>query len=189
MMDKDTEHSFMFDLPEVTKKEAEDMWKKYMASCKTKAKYNRKSKLWFANDAQIKKLSANTIDVYAQISEKGTEDQGASVIVWFDLGGAYLNSKMHDTQVEEANIFLTTYAQQSFLHHAEEALKLQEKSLSKLENELKKLKKDNESIREQIEKLEEDLAKNEKDQKVKEAEIRTQQEIVAEAKKKVKKYN
>lgn len=195
-MNSGTYNSFLFELPDVSKKEAEDDWKKFMGDFKAKTKYDRKSKLWFTDDAKMPRLSDNTVDVYARIIEDSHPNKRTSVIVWFDLGGAYVNSEMDSAKGIYAHEILAEYGMITSKHHAESIVKAEEKTLSKFEGDLKKLEKDNDDYYKAIEKAKETIAKmekniqiNELDRKNKADEIEEQKGVVFEAKDNLKKFN
>ena len=195
-MNSGTYNSFLFELPDVTKKEAEADWKKFMSDFKAKTKYDRKTELWFADDAKMPRLSDNTIDVYASIIEDSNPKKGTTIIVWFDLGGAFVSSASSTEQGDYALDILSDYGMLTSKHHAEAIVKAEEKILSKLEGDLKKLRKDNDAYHKAIEKAKDTIAKmeknieiNEQDQKTKEKEIDGQKKVVVGAKENVKQFN
>ena len=195
-MNNGTYNSFLFELPDVVKKEAEDNWKDFMGDFKAKTKYDRKNKIWFSDDAQMPRLSDNTVDVYARIIEDSNPKRQTTVIVWFDLGGAYLSSETDKTKGAYAHEILLEYGMTTSKHHAEAIVKDQEKELDDLERDLKKLRSDNADYRKSIEKAKETILEmekkieiNEQDQGKKEEEIGQQKEAVAGAKEYAKKFN
>lgn len=191
-----TYHSFHFELPDVSKKDAETQWKKFMDDFKAKSKFDRKTSIWFSDNAKIPQLSDNTVDVYASIIEDSNPNKRTSVIAWFDLGGAYVNPETHPTQTAYTRAMLTEYAMSTSRSHAMAILKGQEKTLKDFQSELSSLEKDNSNYRKELEKakaliakLNKDIEINELDQKKMKESIEKQRESVAEAQKSVKVFN
>jgi membrane-associated HD superfamily phosphohydrolase len=195
-MNKGTFNSYTVELTEITMKEAEESWKKWMSGFKTKTKFQKKNNLWFSNDASIKKMSENTVDVYARFENGKKTERPVTVTVWFDLGGAYLSSRTHPAQASCVNDLLNKYAMSTYKRHTEAIVKAEEKVLKTLEADMDKLKNEQESFLKEIEKakdliakMEKNLKDNKKGQLRKGAEISAQEKVVSEAKKEAKKYN
>jgi len=195
-MNNGTYNSFLFELPDVSKNEAEDDWKAFMKDFKAKTKFDRKSKLWFSEEAQMPRLSSTPIGVYARILEDSNPNKRTSIIVWFDLGDSYVTSEEDKEKGAYAKDILHEYGMTTSKHHAEAIVKEEEKVLSKLENDLKKLKNDNSDYHKAIEKAKDTIAKmeknieiNEQDQKNKEQDIVAQEKVVVVVKDNVKKFN
>lgn len=171
-------------------------WEKFIGQFKGKTKYNRKTKLYFTDNAKIPQLSNTTVDVYARILEDKNPNKRTSVIVWFDMGDSYVNSESDSVKGQYTHDILTEYGMLTSKHHAIEVQNMEEKKLADLEKELKKLKNDNKDYRKEIEKAKESIAKNEKnieinelDQTNKEKAIEMQKASLEEAKKNVRKFN
>ena len=195
-MNNGTYNSFLFELPDVSEKEAEDDWKAFMKDFKAKTKYDRKSKLWLAEEAQMPRLSDNPVSVYARILEDSNPNKRTSVIVWFDLGESYASSELDEKKGAYAKEILIEYGITASKHHAEAIVKTEEKTLDKLEGDLKKLRNDNDDYHKAIEKAKDTIAKmeknieiNEQDQKNKEKDIDNQKKVVVEAKDHARKFN
>ncbi len=191
-----TNNSYLFVLDDVSKKEADAEWKKFIGDFKAKSNYDKKIKTWFSDDVLIPRLSNNTIDITAKIIEEGTVDKQTTVMVWFDLGGAYINSEADSANSQKAQALLTEYAMTTSKNHAEAVVKEEEEALEDLAKDLKKLQNDNANYRKEIEKAKATIAKNEKnievnelDQTNKEAAIEEQKENVVDAKEHSKKFN
>lgn len=161
-------------------------WKRLMKDYK--AKVSSKDEI-FADDAFIKKMSPNTVDIYAY-SEKNS-DGDFNLVVAFDLGGAYLSSTQHSDKYKTAEKILYEFA----VSTAKEAIKYQlkdeehclskmEKAQQSLEREKEKLLKDIEDYKEKIVKTEDDIKANEKNQELKKLEINKQQLFLSEIKEK-----
>lgn len=194
--DNGTYNSYLFELPDVSKKQAEDDWKDFMKNYKGKTKYSRKAKLWNSTGSKMPRLSDGTVNVSAKIIEDNNPNKRTSVIVWFDLGDSYVNGEMDKAKSDYAHEILTEYALTTSKHHAQEIVKEEEKRLKDLEKDLNKLEKDNKDYHNDIDKAKEGIAKNEKnievnelDQKNKQKEIEAQKAALDTAKEEVKKFN
>lgn len=192
-MSKGLNPAFVFTLDGVSKSEAEKEWKDFTKDLKAKAKKDRKSKEWLSDDAKISNISTNTVDVYADIRYESKEV--STLYVWFDLGGAYVNSETHADASEEANRLLQNFIITVYKHKAEDAQKAEEKVLASFEKDLKKLEKDNKDYHKKIEEAKELIAKMEKnievnieDQAKKQVEIETQKGVITKAIEHVKSF-
>ena len=102
----------------------------------------------FADDALIMSISSNSIDVYSEISEKS---EYIELMVAYNLGGAYLNSKEHASSYKAAEKMMYDFA----VDQAKEAIKTQvneqENVIGKLEKKQGNFEKDNEKQAKNIE--------------------------------------
>ncbi len=149
-----------------------------------KAKVSVKKEI-FADDATIKDMSSNTVDIYATVKE-GKENI-IEVAVGFDLGGAYLSSSMHPNQFKVAKSMLynfgvdmTKEAIKGQQKEAEKVLKTMEKDQEDLVKTNEDLHKAIEDYKEKIAKAEEDIEQNVKDQEEKTKEIEGQKATIEE---------
>lgn len=193
-MSKGENAAFIINLEGISKKDAENEWKNFTKSLKEKAKQDRKSKEWLSDDAKISRISDNTIDIYADINSEQSES--SSVAVWFDLGGAFINSVTHTEQANEAKKVLQNFIIEVYQHQAEDFLKAEEKTLGGFEKDLKKLEKDKKDYLKKIEdakatiaKMEKNIEVNENDQKNKVEEIGAQKQAVNKAAEHVKDFD
>jgi hypothetical protein len=155
-------------------------WKRLMKDFG--AKVNVKKEI-FADDATIKGVSDNTIDVYAY-TEKNT-DGDFNLVVGFNLGGAYLSSSAHSAQYKKAESILYEFAVETTREAIKEVISSEERILSKLqkdqsdlEKNKERLLKDIEDYKKKIQTAEEDIKTNEKDQVNKKGEIEKQEGLV-----------
>ena len=132
-------------------------------------------------------MSDNVVDVYSTL-EKDSNKQTV-MTVWFDLGGAYVDSKTHPDQAAVAQQMLQKFIFESNKELAEAIVKAEEKQLDTLNDDLKKLEKENSNYHDDIRKAEEKIAKlkseidsNLQDQEMKKTEISAQEEVVKEVK-------
>lgn len=143
----------------------------------------------FADNAKIKAISDNAVDVYAKTDAK--KDGEVLFIVAFDLGGAFLNSSQHASQIKDAKKMLYDFAIKMTKEGMDEQIKAQAKVLEKLDDKQKDLVKDQEDLKKEIEnnkakikKAEDDITKNKSDQEAKLKEIESQKKVIEELKKK-----
>lgn len=192
-MSKGANTAFLIMIDGLSKGDLEKEWKDFTKDFKAKAKQDRKSKEWLSDDAKITTISDNTIDIYADIRYESKEN--SAIYVWFDLGGAFVNSETHNEKAIEAKKVLQKFVVQVYKHQAEDALKGEEKTLSGLEKDFKKLEKDKndylkkiEEAKETIAKMEKNIEVNEADQQKKLEEISGQKQNVSTAVDKVKAF-
>ncbi|MFK7936055.1 MAG: hypothetical protein AB8G22_21255 [Saprospiraceae bacterium] len=182
MMSKGSNNGFTITLSGINKDMAEDVWKKFSKTYDVRAKRDRKTKEYFADNAQIGEMSNNPVDIYTTFSQA---DTNTVVNFWFDLGGAYLSSDLHNEQVSAANTVLQSYAFAVGKKRAEEELKVEEKVEKELEKQFEKLEKENKEFHKRIEEAKELIAKMEKnievnleEQEKKKMEMNTQKEVI-----------
>lgn len=188
--------SYLFELPDVTKKQADEDWKAFMSDFKAKTKYDRKTSTWTSTEVKMPRISDTPITVYAKIIEDSNPKRRTSVIVWFATGGSYVARMDQSAKADYAHEILTEYAMTTSKQHALNIVKAEEKVLKGLETDMKKLVKNNSDYHKEIEKAKELIAKhtkdieiNEADQKSKKKEVEDQKSKVGEAKKNVKRFN
>lgn len=155
-MSKGTNNCFYLELPSADNKLAADAWKDFVKDYKGKTKYNKKQKEYFTDNATIKDMSENTVDIYARFDP-------AQITVWFDLGGAYLSSSIHPDRYPAVGKMLSSYYLVLSKELAKADVKLKEDELKTLRNDLKKLENENKDYNETIKKAKEAIAKAEKD--------------------------
>ena len=165
---------------EAKQKDVEKAWKSLMKDYN--AKVNMKKTI-FADDATIKDMSENTIDIYATTDK--TKDGDVILYVAFDLGGAYLSSSQHGDKFKTAKKIIHKFAVETTkdalkdkIKDAEKILGNKQKDQKNLEKENKKLHDDIENYKKKIEKAKEDIKENEKNQADKKKEVEEQQSIV-----------
>lgn len=192
-MSKGSFNALTMDLPGTKAKDVEKTWKKYTKKTRGKTKYDRKMNEYITDDATLKEMSDNTVDIIAKIEERG---EGTAMTVWFNLGASYLSSKDYSERYPAGEKFLKKFADEVSAELIEEELKAQEKLLKEKENELKKLEKEKanyeqtikdaqatiKKMEENIANAENDIKQNTEDQKAKETEINDQKKVVEEVK-------
>ncbi|MBU0487462.1 MAG: hypothetical protein KKA07_03785 [Bacteroidetes bacterium] len=144
----------------------EKEWRKLMKDFNAKVS---SKKVIFADNALVKTLSDNTVDIYAKVSQM--KDGKVQLIVGFDLGGAFLNKAQHASKYNAAEKILYDFAVSVSKNAVGEKVEEAQKEFSKREKALEALKKDNERLhsdiekyKKQIEDAEGNIEKNVKDQ-------------------------
>ncbi len=183
--------ALVIEIPGLDKKTTGKLWTDYTKSFySSRSKYNRKTKEYFTDDADIAGIGqGNTIDIYASIEEKA---DGSQLSMWIDLGGAYLSRSEHGDRSLEAEKMLIRFG----LEAAKEKIRLdiedQEKTLKDLGRDLEKLasykeryESDIEKAKQMIADAEKSIEENEALQKAKNEEIKNQEELIEMTKKKL----
>lgn len=144
----------------------------------------------FGDNAVIKEMGDNTVDMHARVDDKKDE---VDLIVAFDLGGAYLNSSDHPDKYKIASKIMHDFAVKLTTNAIDYQLKVQQKALDKLNSQEKDLVKENKNLNDQIveyqnkiKKNQDAIEKNKNDQAEKQKEIAQQQQVVDDIAKKAK---
>ncbi|MCB0707725.1 MAG: hypothetical protein KDC34_20560 [Saprospiraceae bacterium] len=169
----------------------EKLWSDYMKDFGAKPKKLKGTDEVFSDDADIPGVGAgNTVDVYTLITEGAGE---VDVMVWFNLGGAYLNSQMHPSRYEDAKRFMERFVLSVSKELVKEELKTEEERLKDLEKELDSLEKEKQKYQddiaqaeETIRKAEEGIRDNESAQAARQGDISAQQKTIEAVKKRLK---
>ncbi|MFT5646304.1 MAG: DNA repair exonuclease SbcCD ATPase subunit [Aureispira sp.] len=190
-------NALTMELPGTTSKGVQKAWGKFIKKLKGKTKFDRKTNEYIADDATIKDMSDNTVDIIMKIEERGQD--GTAISVWFNLGASYLSSKDYAERYPAGEKILKQFANLVSADMIEEELKEAEKQLKELEDLLKKLEKDEaqrikdiETYRATIQKMEEsiitaegDIKKSEEDQGNTTLTIEEQKKIVEDIQKRL----
>ncbi len=181
------ENGFSVDIPEADVDDVMKGWKEEMKDYK--AKVSDKKDEMFADDAEMEELGVNTADIYAVFKET---EEGMNMIVFVNLGGAYLSSSLHGDQAKFMEELIRKFAIEEAKDAIEEQIDAQDKILSGLESDQKSLEKENEDLHHAIEdyndkikKAEGDIKTNEKNQTDKKAAIEAQKTVIESVKKKL----
>jgi hypothetical protein len=186
--------AIVMQIPDLNPKTVSDLWEDFTKDFyNVRTKYNRKTKEYFSDDAEIAAIGkGNTVDIYTRLEEKGN---GTELSMWIDLGGAYLSIGGHPDRYLEAEKMLISFGLEAAKEKVRMDIEEQEKALKALEDDLKKMGKDKESLESDIEKARETIARaeqeieeNVKNQATKQQEIEAQQELIDETKKKLKDF-
>ncbi len=170
--------------PDVVKSNFE----KWLKSYKAKVTSSKKTPEIFGDDAAIKVVSSNTVDIYATVIPSAA---GATVYVFADLGGAFISSSAYPQQYAAMEALLKKFSQDQALQMVETQLSDEEKIAKNLNKEYETLKKDKDSYIKEIEKAkaviqqrEADIKKNDADQVAKQQQINLQNQIIETVKQK-----
>lgn len=156
---------------------------------------------WFGDNAVIKAMGNNTVDMYAKW-EKGKEGE-VKLIMAFDLGGAFLSSSKHGEQFRIAKDIVDNFANKTTKDAMAGLVKAEEKKYEKLNDQQKDLEKEKKNLEDdivnykqkiedynaKIKKAEEDIKTNSKSQEDKKKEIEAQKKVLEEAQAKQKAVN
>ena len=136
-MSQGQNNALVVSLQKSDKDEVEKEWMKIVKEFGGKTKKIAKTGEIFTDNANIPAMSRNTVDVYALIEERGPD---AELVVWFDLGGAFLASDMHATRFPYAEKLLGDMSLKVSEAAMEEELLKQEGQLKKLADKLNELR-------------------------------------------------
>jgi hypothetical protein len=185
---KGTFNALVMELPGTSSKEVTKAWQKYIKKYKGKTKYDRRNNEYITEDATIKEMSDNTVDIIAKVDERGQD--GSVVTVWYNLGVSYLSSKDFPDRYPPGEQLLKDFAKsvsadmiEEELKEAEKLLKDYEGNLSKLEKEEKQRTNDIEDYKNTIQKMEKNIVEAENDVKeAQEGQGKAKEEIDAQKK-------
>ena len=192
LMSQGAKNSISLDIMGVPTKYVNKKWKDFAKQFKGDIK--NKNDEWFSDNALIPAIGgANTVDMYTKFAENG---QNTTATIWFDLGGAYLNSKDFADKYKEGEKILSSFnlmVQQEQtkdqLSDQEDALKKLEKTQRNLERKNSDLKNDIEDYKKKIAKAENDIITNLKQQDDSKKQIENQRKLVEEIQKKLNMLN
>ena len=151
-------NGFILELPEYDQKFAAQVWKAYLKQFKGKTKKVKRSSELFTDDATISYMSSNSVDLYSNIERSGS---GSSLNIWFDLGGAFLDSENHSEAREGVDLFLNGFQKELNVEQIKDELSAEQKELKSLEGKLSKLQSLNDRYHKEIENWKEKIAANE----------------------------
>jgi hypothetical protein len=155
------------------------------------AKVSMKGDELFGDKALIKKISNNTIDLWAKVIK--VKDGESKFVFAINLGGAFCNSSDHKDQFAVAKEIVENFATKIQKDAISAQLAAATKLLEKMTDQQKDLEKKNANLKddikdwqEKIKKAEGDIKANEDEQVKKKTEIGTQQKVVDAVKEKMK---
>ncbi len=136
-MSQGQNNALVVSLQKSDKDDVEKEWMRIVKEFGGKTKKIAKTGEIFTDNANIPAMSRNTVDVYALIEERGPD---AELVVWFDLGGAFLASDMHTTRYPYAEKLLGDMSLKVSEAAMEEELLKQESQLKRLADKLNELR-------------------------------------------------
>lgn len=189
-MSKGSYNCIVLDLPGTTVKGIEQAWKSFSKDYKGKTDFDKKLGEFFTDEAVIKEMSDNNVDMYVKIVQKG--ETATEMAIWYNLGVTYLSSAEYPTRYPAAEKMLKSFVKLVSLEMIETELKDNEKKLKDLESQLKDLEKSKAQreadivkyqatiaeMQANIQKAEADITKNVADQSLKNGEIEAQKQVV-----------
>ena len=128
-------NGFTLDLADYDYKFTSSTWRDYLKEFKGKTKKIKRSSELFTDDATISYLSSNTIDLYSKVDKSGG---GSTLEVWFDLGGAFLSTEVHEEAAEGVALFMDGFKKKLNVESIKLELNSEQKELKSLESKLKK---------------------------------------------------
>jgi hypothetical protein len=158
-MSQGSANSLVVNWPKATEKTVAKNWKSYAKKFKGKLSYDKNQGEYFLDNAELKEMSENNVDVRAKIIQKG---EGVQMIVWFNLGVTYLSSKDHAERYPAAETFLRKFDLMIYAELMKEQLKVEEKKKKLMSKELKKIEKAQEKEKKKIEKQKKVIEKAQK---------------------------
>jgi len=176
-------------LDDVLAGDAVKLWTDHMKQFGS-VKKNKKADEYYITGVKINQISlGSNVDVYARFVERGSS---CTMIVWTDLGTAFVNSKDHPKEFAGFKAFLDEFKLKAKKHSVQKEIELADKDLKKLQKEQDGLFKDNQKLHEDIKKAEDKIAKakediktNLKDQEAKKMELDKQLEFLKSIQKKL----
>jgi hypothetical protein len=163
-------------------------FEKWLKKNNAKVTSSKKSPEIFGDNASLKLVSQNTVDIYATCIPSGN---GAVLYVYADLGGAFISSAAYPQQYTAMEAMLKKFSQEQALEMVESQLEQEEKILKTLNKDIENLKKDKTGYVKDIEtakaliiQREQDIIKNDNDQKSKLEQQNLQQQIIETVKQK-----
>jgi hypothetical protein len=179
-------NAVVLSLPQFDDKMADDVWKDYLKTFDGKTKRVRRSDESFTDDASIPYISASTLDLYSLVQESGS---GSELVLWIDLGGAWLESSTNPEAYEGTLAFLDGYQKQLRVAYIEYELEVEEDELKDMEKDLSKLERDNEKLHQEIEDWRQKIAENEESIKQNVSEQETLKNTIEMQKEEIRKVN
>lgn len=166
-MSQGSNNCLIVDLPGAKAEDARSSWEKFSKDFDGKTKFDKKTGEVFTDNAVIKEINGNnTIDIFASFRQVGPDVQ---LSVWFNLGGAYLNSAEHKLQFASAESIMRRFLISFSKAKQEEVVKVEKKKAEELQDQLKDLvkdkgniEKDNGSLAKDIEEYKKKIAEAEK---------------------------
>jgi hypothetical protein len=176
-------NALVIELPGVSEKMADKVWKDYLGKFGGKTKRMKEIKGYATTGTEIYAVAGyEKINLYSRLEDNRSR---SALTVWFEKPSGMLRSDIDPRGYKEAVNFLQDYGMQVHIAQVEEELGNEEKQLKQLERDLDRLKKDQagfekdiESARERIARAEKQIAENQQQQVQSAERIGQQQEKV-----------
>lgn len=189
---KGLSNSLSADIENVSRKDAERVWKNIVKQYDGKTKKGKNDE-WYTEKVKVPQIGEEgTVKMYMSIKEK---DRLARTTFLVSKNGDFINFGDNPSEAEEVELIFQSFIYELKKKSFENETKDEEKNLKSLNKDLEKLEKDNKKYHEEIEKckkkiaeMESKIAKNEDDQMTKKEEVTMQKEVVEEVIKKANKH-
>lgn len=159
-MSKGVQPGIQVYIANISEDDLEDAIKDITKPYKGKKRKIKRTSEFFLDDASIKEISANTIDIHQTI-EKG--DEGYTYTAYFNLGGIFLDSAYSTEKFAYAVDIVNRIALKATENKTAQILKAENKILDNLEDDKKKLEKNIEKDSKAIQDAKDLIAKKERD--------------------------
>lgn len=176
---------------ETDEKTVEKEWKSLMKDYKAKVSSSGDGLL--ADNALIKDIGTNTLDIYSKTKK---EENGTKLYVAIDMGGTFMSPSQHASASRTIEKIMENFARNLAKESVASQQKTAERDLDKLTKQNDRLIRDNESLHKDIEnyknkiqKAEDEITKNLKEQEVSKQNIEAQKKVVADVVEKAKKID
>ncbi len=183
-MSQGSKPGFAMNVSDLDAKETERLWIDYLKDSKAKTKKDRKTNEVFADDASVPAISSNLMDIYATFTERNKQTE---IIVWVDLGGAFLARRQHPDKIDAFEQWLNEFGRRARVRkieleqEAEELVfKDQKKEFDKLIKEEERLKKEIAEAEQRINQAKKELEVNNANQNNRRQEMERQQMKIQE---------
>ena len=183
-MSQGSKAGFSMNIDELTTKDAEKLWIDFLKNTNAKTKKDRKTNEVFADDASVPAISSNLMDIYATFTERNKQTE---IIVWVDLGGAFLARRQHPDKIDAFEQWLSEFGRRARVRkieleqEAEELIfKDQKKEFDKLIKEEERLKKEITEAEQRINQAKKELEVNNANQGNRRQEMERQQMKIQE---------
>lgn len=183
-MSQGSQSALYVKLENIQAKDVENQWVKYARSFDGKTDKVKRTDEYITDDATIKDMSDNTVDIYALAKQEGPD---VVFFLWFDLGGAFLDARLHGKSIGEGRRILEDFARIVRVDQMESLIKDQEGAVKKMEKELADFEKDQKDAEKAIADLEKKVKDAVKNQEAKRAEIKAGQDKLTELQQALKK--
>ncbi len=138
-MSKGNANALIVNLPNTSYKQVNKLWNKYIKNFKGKLKYNRKIDEYFSDNAEVKDMSENAVDIISKVYDNGAE--GTTVAIWFNLGVTYLSAEKYPERYPSGEKILKDFSLLVSADMIAAQLKEEEKRLENMNDTLKSLEK------------------------------------------------
>lgn len=189
---KGLSNSLSADIENVSRKDAEKVWKNLVKQYDGKTKKGKNDE-WYTEKVKVPKIGEEgSVKMYMSIKEK---DRLARTTFLVSKDGEFINFSDNPSEAEEVEGIFQNFIYELKKKSFENETKDEENNLKDLNKDLEKLEKNNKKYHEEIEKckkkiaeMESKIAKNEDEQITKKEEVAIQKEVVEKVLQKASKH-